>query len=202
MYDALGWGGVVLLMAIESALVPLPSELVMPLSGWLLVQAEGHGAGYVFLAALYGALGNLLGSLVAYAVGALGGRPLLERYGRYVLLSHHDLERADRWFAQRGELIVFASRLLPIARTFISLPAGVARMNLLRFSVYTFAGAYVWSLGLAYGGYELGENWESLRSAMRPFDIPIAVVLVALVAYFIWRRLRRFRRDQGVTPKP
>lgn len=199
VFEALGWPGVVLLMGVESAAVPLPSELIMPLSGWMLVQAKGHSWSYVFLAAFYGALGNLLGSLVAYAVAARGGRPLLERFGRYVLISAHDLDVADRWFARHGELTVFAARLLPVVRTFVSVPAGVARMNLLRFSLYTFLGAYPWCLGLALGGYLLGENWESLREAMRPFDIPIAAVLVALVAWYVWRHVRRYRR--GATPR-
>lgn len=199
VFEALGWRGVVLLMGVESAAIPLPSELIMPLSGWMLVQAKGLGISHVFLAAFYGALGNLLGSLVAYAVAARGGRTLLERFGRYVLISAHDLDVADRWFARHGELTVFAARLLPVARTFVSVPAGVARMNLLRFSVYTFLGAYPWCLGLALGGYLLGENWESLRKAMRPFDIPVAAVLLALVAWYVWRHVRRNRR--GALPR-
>lgn len=195
VYPAMGWPGVVLLMAIESACLPLPSELVMPLSGWMLVQAKGYGPAHVFLAAFYGALGNLLGSLIAYGAGAIGGRPLLERYGRYILISHHDLELSDRWFARYGELTVCFSRMLPVVRTFISFPAGVAKMNLLRFSFYTFIGALPWCFGLAYGGYVLGDHWESLRSVMRPFDYPIALIILALVGFYIWHHVRRYRRD-------
>ena len=201
VYNVVGWPGVVLMMAIESACIPLPSELIMPLSGWMLVQAKGHGLAFVFLAAFYGALGNLLGSLVAYWVGAKGGRRLLEKFGRYVFISPHDLEASDRWFARYGELTVCFSRMLPVVRTFISFPAGVARMNVLRFSLYTFIGALPWCFGLAYGGYLLGENWESLRGAMRPFDIPIGVAVVALIALYLWRHVRRFQRETRSTQK-
>ena len=201
VYETLGWPGVVLMMAIESAAIPLPSELIMPLGGWMLIQAKGLGMAHVLLAGLYGAIGNLLGSWVAYAVAAWGGRPLLERYGRYVLISPHDLDRADRWFAKYGTWAVFFSRLLRVVRTFISVPAGIARMNLLKFSILTLAGSFPWSLGLAYGGYLLGERWETLRAAMRPFDIPIIVVILLLIAIYIWRHVRAMRRDRTlVTP--
>ncbi|MBI2935370.1 MAG: DedA family protein [Chloroflexi bacterium] len=200
------WPGVVLLMAIESACIPLPSELIMPLSGWMLIQAKDHPAWYTLLAGLYGAVGNLLGSLVAYWVGAKGGRPFLERYGRYLLITPRDLERADRWFARYGGAIVFFSRMLPVIRTFISFPAGVARMNLLRFSVYTLVGSFPWSVGLAYGGYLLGENWEALRRAMRPFDIPILALAALLIALYAWHHLRAYRAktipDTSATPPP
>ncbi len=193
VYDSIGWPGVVALMAIESASIPLPSELIMPLSGWMLIQAKGLSQWYVLLAGFYGAVGNLLGSLAAYWVGARGGRPLLERYGRYVLITRGDLEMADRWFARYGSWAVFLSRLLPVVRTFISFPAGVARVPLLRFSLLTFAGSFPWSVGLAWGGYVLGENWEGLRRVMRPFDIPIIAVAVAVVAYYVVRRIRHLR---------
>jgi membrane protein DedA with SNARE-associated domain len=195
IYDAMGWPGVVLLMAIESASIPLPSELIMPLSGWMLIQAKGLGLGHILLAGLYGALGNLLGSLLAYWLGSWGGRPLLERYGRYVLITRSDLVRADRWFAKYGDWAVFLSRLLPVIRTFISFPAGVVKMRVVRFSVLTFAGSFPWSTALAYGGYVMGENWVALRGAMRPFDIPIIVACVALVAFYVYQRVRRLRRE-------
>ncbi len=195
VYDLMGWPGVVLLMAIESASIPLPSELVMPLSGWMLIQAKGLSPWYTIVAGFYGALGNLLGSLVAYWLGVWGGRPLLERYGRYILITHRDLEQADRWFARYGNWAVFLSRMLPVVRTFISLPAGVARMPLLRFSILTFLGSFPWSLGLAYGGYVLGDNWEALRRGMRPFDIPVLVAVVALVGFYLYRRVRKLRLE-------
>ena len=179
VYGAIGWPGVVFLMAVESAAIPFPSELIMPLAGWLLIQAKGGSVWWVLLAGFYGGLGNLLGSLVAYWVSLKGGRPLLLKYGKYVLMSNDEVDKAETWFNKYGEWAVFIGRLLPVVRTFISIPAGLARMNLWRFSLYTFAGSFIWSLGLAYGGFMLGENWEDLRAVMRPFDIPILLILAA-----------------------
>jgi membrane protein DedA with SNARE-associated domain len=173
VYQTLGWPGVVLMMAIESACIPLPSEIIMPLAGWMLIQSPGLSPWFIVLAGFCGAIGNVIGSLVAYAVGAWGGLPFLNRWGKYILISHHDLERANRWFAKYGDWITFVSRLLPAVRTFISLPAGIARMPVGKFSLYAFLGSFIWSIGLASGGYVLGQNWESLREAMRPFDYPI-----------------------------
>ena len=195
VFDFMGWWGVVATMAIESAAIPLPSEVIMPLAGWKLILDKGLSAWFLLLAGFYGALGNLLGSLVAYYVGLKGGRPLLEKYGRYVLITRRDLERADRWFSERGELTVFITRLMPVVRTFISVPAGVSRMNIWRFSIYTFLGAFLWSLGLAYGGYLLGENWESMRAVMRPFDIPIIVAGLLAVAWYVRHKLREIRAE-------
>jgi len=135
-------------------------------------------------------LGNLIGSLIAYAVGAWGGRPFLLRYGRFVLISRHEVEQAERWFARYGDRAVFISRVLPVVRTFISLPAGIARMNLWRFTILTFVGSFPWSLGLAWAGFLLGENWERIREWMRPADIPILIVMNALVVWYIYRRVR------------
>ncbi len=193
VYNTMGWGGVVFLMGIESAAIPFPSELIMPLAGWLLVQAKGESAWMLLMAGFYGALGNLLGSWVAYWVSLKGGRPLLLRYGKYVLITRHEVDRAEWWFNRYGEWIVFVSRLLPVVRTFISIPAGISRMNFWKFSVYTFLGSFPFSLGLAYGGYLMGENWEMLRAAMRPFDIPIVAVVVVAAAWFVFRRIRAIR---------
>jgi len=182
-------------MAIESACIPLPSEIIMPLAGWFLVDDRGLGVEWLLLAAFCGALGNLIGSLAAYAVGAWGGRPLLLRYGRYLLISRHEVEQAERWFARYGDRAVLISRVLPVIRTFISLPAGIARMNIWRFSILTFVGSFPWSLGLAWAGFLLGENWERIRDWMRPADIPILIVLAALVAWYIYRRVRTVLRE-------
>lgn len=182
-------------MAIESACIPLPSEIIMPLAGWFLVDDRGLGQQWLLLAAFCGALGNLIGSLAAYAVGAWGGRPLLLRYGRYVLIPRHEVEQAERWFARYGDWAVLVSRVLPVVRTFISLPAGIARMNVWRFSILTFVGSFPWSLGLAWAGFVLGENWERIRDWMRPADIPILIALAALVAWYIYRRVRTVLRD-------
>ena len=198
VYDAIGWPGVVFLMAVESASIPFPSELIMPLAGWMLIEAKGGSVWLVLLAGFYGALGNLLGSWVAYVVARIGGRPLLHKYGKYVLVTREEVDKAEAWFHKYGDWAVFFSRLMPVVRTFISVPAGIARMNLWKFSIYTFAGSFPWSVGLAYGGYLLGENWEDLRSVMRPFDIPILVGLAVAAAWFIRRRIRAIRaQDQA-----
>ncbi len=198
-YDAIEWPGVVLLLAIESAAIPLPSEIIMPLAGWMLVKDRGLGEEWLLLAALAGAVGNTLGSLVAYYAGAWGGRRLVVKYGRYVLISRHDLDLADRFFRRWGNLAVFVSRLLPVVRTFISVPAGIARMPVWQFTAYTFAGAFIWSLGLAWAGFALGENWEDLRDWMRPADIPILIVGAILVAWYVYRHVKR---AWGETPEP
>ena len=194
VYHAMQWPGVVLLMAIESACIPLPSELIMPLAGWMLIKEKSLGFAYIMLAGAYGALGNALGSAVAYGVGMWGGRPFLEKYGKYVLVSRHDLDLATRWFERSGSWSIFASRLLPVVRTFISLPAGIARMHFGKFLVYTFLGSFIWSVGLAYGGYLLGEHWEKVRVILRPFDPLVAAGIVALVVFYVYRHVRRLNK--------
>jgi len=195
IFDAIGWGGVVGIMALESANIPIPSEVTMPLAGWLLVQARGGGPwSAVLLGGLYGAIGCTIGSLVSYGLGAKGGRPFLDRYGKYLMISAHDLEVTDRWFGRYGELTAFFSRLLPIVRTFISFPAGISRARLGPFILYTFLGSFVWCAALAYGGFLLGANWDELRAVMRPFDIPIAIILVAGFVYYLAHHIRRGRR--------
>ena len=188
-------------MAIESAAIPLPSELIMPLAGWLLIKDEGLGFEWVLLAGLCGAIGNTLGSLVAYYAGSIGGRPLVLKYGRYILVSRHDLDLADRFFDRWGAWAVFFARLMPIVRTFVSVPAGISKMHLGQFTVFTFAGSFPWSLGLAAGGFFLGENWEDLRTWMRPADIPVAIVLVILFAWYVKRHINR-AWEEPQTPEP
>lgn len=187
LYDTMGWFGVVVAMAIESACIPLPSEVIMPLAGWFLVEAKGLGVGWTFFAGLMGAIGCTIGSAVAYWVGAIGGRPFILKWGKYVLISPHHVDLADRWFAQRGEIMAFVSRLLPIVRTFISFPAGVARMNFPKFLLYSFLGSLPWCWALAYGGYYFGARWEDFRNTIRPFDYPIAALIVAFGLWFLWR---------------
>jgi membrane protein DedA with SNARE-associated domain len=172
-------------MAIESAAIPLPSEIIMPLAGWMLVKDRGLGASWLLLAAFCG--------------GAWGGRPLVLRYGRYLLISHHDLDLAERWFDRYGQWTVFFSRLLPVVRTFISVPAGVARMPVWQFSAYTLAGSFPWSLGLAWAGFLLGENWERIRDWMRPADIPIVVVALLLIGLYVYRHVRRAWTEESET---
>lgn len=194
VFTTMGWPGVVAIMAVESANIPIPSEVTMPLAGWMLVEAQGRSQLYALLAGgFYGALGCTLGSIVSYYIGAWGGRPLLEKYGRYVLISQRDIAWADRWFERWGEPTAFFSRLLPIVRTFISLPAGVARMPFWRFTAYSFVGSFVWCAALAWGGYLFGSRWEELRAMMRPFDIPIAIALVVLFGWFLKHHIERAR---------
>lgn len=191
VYSLIQWPGVVALMAIESASIPLPSEIIMPLAGWMLVKEQNLPAVYTLVAGAWGALGCTIGSAAAYGIGAWGGRPLLMKYGKYFLIHHHDLDLADRWFERRGSLTAFSSRLLPVVRTFISVPAGVARMNFPKFLIYTFVGSFIWCAALAYGGYKLGEHWEQLRAVMRPFDPVIGAVIMVLVGLYIYRHVRR-----------
>ena len=195
--SALGYSGIVLLMAIESACIPLPSEIIMPFAGYLVYTGRFN----LWAVGIAGAVGCVLGSLVAYWVGIYGGRPLIQKYGRYFLISHHDLDLADRWFSKYGEVIVFASRLLPVIRTFIAFPAGVARMNLKRFVVYTFAGSLPWCLGLAYAGQKLGEQWdknEALKSWFHRFDFVIGIIGMLAVAAWIWRHVKYSRKDEQI----
>ncbi len=195
LYTTAGWFGVVVMMAIESACIPLPSEIIMPLSGQYLVQDPGNIVG-LLEAGFFGALGCTIGSAIAYWVGALGGRPLIEKYGKYVLIRHHHIDVADRWFARWGEPTAFFSRLVPVVRTFISFPAGVARMNFPKFLLYSFLGSFPWSLALAWAGAQ----WKprDVREAMRPFDIPIVIVILLFVAWFVYRSWRSRGQDEPV----
>lgn len=194
LYENFGYLGVVFAMTIESAAIPLPSELILPLAGWSVARELREplsGAKWEFWSAVVaGVAGNTLGSLLAYYVGALGGRPLLERYGRYVLVSHGDIDLADRWFARYGDATVCFTRMLPIVRTFISLPAGIARMPLWRFVVFSVLGALPWTIALIYAGKVLGDHWLRVRETLAGVDLLVAAVIVALVGLFLWRHLR------------
>jgi len=217
----LSYPGIALLMAIESACIPLPSELIMPYAGALshpavaaALRAQFHWSGdlpvfNLFFAAVAGAIGCNLGSEVAYWVGAKGGRPAIERYGRLLLISKHEIDLADRWFNKRGEIIILVARLLPVIRTFIAFPAGVARMNRLKFHVYTFVGSLPWCLALGYVGQELGtrllEEHSPLKNAMHKFDAAIGASIVLVAAWFIWSRVkvyRRYKLEGNGTPVP
>jgi membrane protein DedA with SNARE-associated domain len=191
IYDSFQWLGVVIMMAIESACIPLPSEIIMPLAGQYLIQRGDNWVG-ILLAGFYGALGCTIGSILAYWVGAKGGRPIVEKYGKYVLINKHHLHTADKWFEKHGEATAFFSRLLPVVRTFISFPAGVARMNFAKFVIYTFLGSFPWSAGLAWAG----AVWppREIRNALRPFDIPIILIILALIAWFVIRAIRNRRQ--------
>ncbi|HUH84327.1 MAG TPA: DedA family protein [Stellaceae bacterium] len=187
--STLGYAGIVLLMAVESACIPLPSEIIMPFSGYLVFTGRFDLVGV----ATAGALGCNLGSTVAYAVGYYGGRPLVEKWGAYILMSRRDLMLVDDFFARFGSITVFFCRLLPVIRTFIALPAGIARMAPLKFQIYTFLGSWPWCFALAYVGMRLGEQWESdpeLRNILHRFDAVIIVVLALGLAWYVRRHWR------------
>jgi membrane protein DedA with SNARE-associated domain len=190
-----GYFGIMLLMAIESACVPLPSELIMPFAGYLV----STGRFDLFLAATAGALGCNLGSIVAYEVGKRGGRPVAERWGRYLLIGADELDAADRFFARFGPAAVLIGRLLPVIRTFIAFPAGVARMPLVPFHLYTFIGSWPFCLALAWVGMKLGDQWHTdprLKAAFHRADLAIGLVLVVLGALYIWHRVRGIRKNR------
>lgn len=181
-----GLPGIVLLMAIESACIPLPSEIIMPFAGYLVFLGKYS----LWSVGLAGAVGCVVGSVPAYYLGMYGGRPLIEKYGKYILMSRHDLDMADRWFARHGESTVFFARLLPVIRTFIAFPAGVARMDMKRFLVYTFAGSLPWCLGLAYVGMVMGTRWPALREYFHKFDLVIGAAILAAIVWYVRRHLK------------
>jgi membrane protein DedA with SNARE-associated domain len=187
--SASGYWGVALLMAIESACIPLPSEVIMPFAGYLVHTGKLN----LLLVATAGAIGCNLGSAVAYWIGASGGRPLVERFGRYVLMDRHDLDRVTHYFERFGGITVFVARLLPVVRTFIALPAGIAKMPQLRFHIYTFLGSWPWCFVLAYVGAKLGESWETdprFKAAFHRFHLVVLVALIAGFAWFVWSHWR------------
>jgi membrane protein DedA with SNARE-associated domain len=202
LFQTIDWAGVVVIMTLESANIPIPSEVTMPLAGWLLVQAQGGTLIHaILLGGTLGALGCTIGSVLSYALGYYGGRPLVEKYGKYIMVNTQDLERADKWFKRWGDWTAFLSRLLPIVRTFISFPAGVTRVRFWSFSLLTFTGSFLWCAALAAGGWYFGSRWEELRAIMRPFDIPIAIVIVAGLGYYIYRHVTHgMRRHEEAEP--
>ena len=185
----LGYPGVLILMALESACIPIPSEAIMPFAGAQIVLDPARGFN-IHMLAFVGALGNLLGSIVAYWVGAIGGKPFLDKYGKYVLIRRSDIKKSERFFQRYGEVTALGSRLLPIVRTFISLPAGIARMNFARFCVYTFIGALPFCYLLTWAGVSLGKNWTRVHIWLHNADLAISVVLVVLFAVWLKHHLR------------
>jgi membrane protein DedA with SNARE-associated domain len=184
--STMGYGGIVLLMAIESACIPLPSEIIMPFAGFLVFKGEM----FLWMVAIAGALGCVVGSIPAYYLGMYGGRPLVEKYGKWVLISHKDLKWADHAFEKHGDIIIFIGRLLPAVRTFIAFPAGVARMHMGKFILYTFVGSLIWCYLLAFAGFKMGEHWESLKVYFHEFHYVIAG---AGLIFVIWYLKRHFK---------
>ena len=202
---AMGPWGVAFLMAIESACIPLPSEVIMPFAGYLAYRGEmtlfGMGAGsataQIWIAGIFGAIGCNLGSIPPYEIGAWGGRRAIERFGKYILLHTGHLDQAERFFARFGPWAIFIGRLLPVIRTFIALPAGIAKMDRLQFHIYTFLGSLPWCLGLAWVGYKLGEKWNTLGAYFHKFDLAIGLVLLAGLVWFVWDHLHYRARNNA-----
>jgi len=191
--DMGGYAGIAALMGIESACIPLPSEIIMPFAGYLVYLGRFN----LFWAATTGAIGCNLGSVVAYWIGAKGGRPLVERYGRLVLMSHHDLDRMTYFFQKYGSITVLLARLLPVVRTFIAFPAGIAKMPQLRFHAYTFLGSWPWCFALAYAGMKLGERWHTdprFEQAFHRFHLAVEIALLAAIIWFVWSHIKHGRQ--------
>ena len=195
--SASGYAGVALLMGIESACIPLPSEIIMPFAGYLVHTGQLN----LFWVATAGAIGCNLGSIPAYWLGAWGGRPAVERFGRYVLLSRHDLDRTEHYFQRYGGITVIIARLLPVVRTFIALPAGIARMPQLRFHLYTVLGSWPWCFVLAFVGMKLGDRWDSdprFKAIFHRFHLGVELVLVAGIVWFVWTHWKNRMRANPV----
>ncbi|HET6770309.1 MAG TPA: DedA family protein [Actinomycetota bacterium] len=190
-----GYYAVIVLMILESACIPIPSEVTMVFGGFLV----SRGRLDFFWVGMLGTLANVLGSWLAYWVGLVGGRPLIERWGKYIFLRKHELDRAEVWFEKHGEAAVFVSRLLPVVRTFISLPAGVARMPFVKFTLYTFLGCLPWTFALTWAGFLLGENWETFLKYGEPVSIAIGVILLGILVWWLVRRARAKARAELVT---
>ncbi len=186
MVDVLNYWGIVIAMAIESSCIPLPSELIMPYGGFLVHEGKFS----LFGIALAGAFGNLIGSIFTYWIGLKGGRPLLEKYGKYVLISRHDMDLADKFFAKYGDFASFISRLMPVVRTFISLPAGIARTPFIKFCIYTFLGSFIWCGALGWVGIEGGKRLPMLKALLHKFDAAIVVLIVLGIVWYVRRHLK------------
>ncbi len=180
LIEAIGYLGVMILMILESMVAPIPSEAVMPPAGMLIAEGRFTFFGVIFFATL----GSIIGSLISYYMGKWGGRPLVERYGKYLLLDKHDLDLTENFFKKKGELTIFFSRFIPVVRHFISIPAGMGNMNIVKFLIYTTIGAGLWNSALTIAGYYLQKNWEIILKYREPIDIGVIVILLALFGYF------------------
>ena len=187
----LGYGGISLMMLLESCGIPMPSEVIMPFSGFLAASGQMQ----LWLIILAGTLGDVAGASLAYWIGFKGGRPLVEKYGKAILLSRHDLDLADRWFKKYGQLTVFFGRILPVVRTYISFPAGISKMNFKKFITFTFLGALPWCALLAWLGVKMGDNWELIRTKMHNFDLAMLIAVIILIILYVWRHVKHSRKS-------
>lgn len=185
----MGPWGIVLLMAIESANIPLPSEAILPFAGYLVSK----GLLGFHVASFAGAVGCVVGSAPSYYLGYFGGRPFVEKYGKWFLVSRRDLEIADKWTEKYGDWAFFICRMLPVVRTFISLPAGILKANFPRFILFTFAGSLIWSYLLVYVGVKLGEHREMLSKVWHKFDYAIVGILLVLFVIYVYRHLKHLK---------
>ena len=206
MYDAVGYLGVAAAVALETIVAPIPSEVILPMAGWKVSQSASDPSVLepltglpwnIPLAVALATVGSLVGALVGYAIGAWGGRPLLDRYGRYVGIGAEDLDRADRWFERWGSWAVFLGRMVPLVRTFVSYPAGISRMPLGRFVLFSALGSLPWNLALIVAGFVVGENYPAIEAAIKPYEYVIYVVVIALVVLFVARWQLGKRRRVG-----
>lgn len=187
--SVMGYPGIVLLMAIESANIPLPSEVIMPFAGFLVYK----GGMSLIWVAVAGGVGCTLGSAFSWWLGKVGGRPFMEKYGKYLLVDKEELDNGEKWFVKYGHSIAFFSRLLPIVRTFISFPAGISKVPLGKFLLYTFLGSLIWSYALGWVGYKMGENWENIETYWRKFDYLIVGIILVAFVWWIIRKVKKFR---------
>ena len=191
--SAIGYLGVFVLMVMESMVIPIPSELVLPFAGFLISRGDFSFVGVVAASSL----GSITGSLISYSMGRYGGNPFVLKFGKYVLLDAEDLRKAERWFERRGEYTIFLSRFVPVVRHLISIPAGIGKMDLKRFSIYTLAGATAWNFILTYAGYFLGEHWARIKHYSEPVSLAVATLLVIAFIIFVYRHVRDKWRARG-----
>ena len=196
MYDSVGYVGVALAVALETIVAPIPSEVILPMAGWKVSQSAADPSVLepltnlpwnIPMAVALATAGSVLGAVVGYAIGAWGGRPLLDRYGRYVGISDGDLDRADRWFDRWGSWAVFFGRMVPLVRTFVSYPAGISRMPMGRFLLFSTLGSLPWNLGLIYSGFVVGENYPQIEAALKPYEYVIYAIVIGLVLLLVGR---------------
>ncbi|MGH2401807.1 MAG: DedA family protein [Candidatus Limnocylindria bacterium] len=206
MYDAVGYVGVAAAVALETIVAPIPSEVILPMAGWKVSQSAVDPsvvepltglAWNIPLAVALATVGSVVGALVGYAIGAWGGRPLLDRYGRYVGIGDSDLDRADRWFERWGSWAVFLGRMVPLVRTFVSYPAGISRMPMGRFLLFSTLGSLPWNAALIYAGFVVGENYPVIEAALKPFEYVIYAVVIGAVLAFVGRSWWTKRRRQA-----
>ncbi|HBX52865.1 MAG: hypothetical protein A2275_01205 [Bacteroidetes bacterium RIFOXYA12_FULL_35_11] len=193
-FEAAGYWSVMILMALESMVAPVPSEAVMPPAGFLIAKGTFTFTGVIF----FSTLGSLIGSLISYYMGAWGGRPIVERFGKYLLLDKKALDTSEKFFKKRGDITIFICRFIPVIRHLISIPAGMAKMNLIKFSIYTIIGAGIWNTFLAYVGYKLQDNWDSIvKWEYRSWiDIGVIVVVILVAIYYAYKLYKNFKKEK------